>query len=59
MAEKTLVERMVEYRAKNGLSQTAFAEKVGVSTQTINTIENGVQTPSKITAVKIKMAMEE
>ena len=44
-----LSERIVTYRAKNGISQTEFAKRCGVSYQTINSIENNRQDPSRIT----------
>lgn len=55
----TLAERMVQYRARNNLSQRAFAQKCGVSLQTINSVENGLQNPSKMTEAKILMVIEE
>lgn len=54
----TLIQRMVNYRAKHNLSQGALAEKVGVSKQTINSIETGAQTPSKMTEAKINLVIE-
>ncbi len=51
----TLQERMIEYRAKNDITQRELAEKIGVSVQTINSVENGTQTPSKITQAKIEL----
>ncbi len=53
----TLAERMIEYRAKNNLSQRELAEKVGVSTQSINSYENGTQDPSKVTVAKIELVV--
>lgn len=55
----SLQEEMFRYRAKHRLSQRAFAEKCGVTLQTINSVENGTQNPSKMTETKIRMAMEE
>lgn len=40
-------------RAECNLSQAELAEKVGVSRQTINSIETGRYTPSAILALKI------
>lgn len=34
-----------KYREKAGLTQEQFAEKIGVSTETISGIERGVKTP--------------
>lgn len=54
---KTLSERMIEYRAVNRLSQTALAQKCGVTLQTINSVENGIQKPSKLTKAKIELVI--
>jgi len=51
----TLQERMVEYRAKERISQTELADRCGVSYQTINSVENGTQEPSKVTQAKIEL----
>ena len=51
----TLAERMIEYRAKERIPQKELAERCGVSVQTINSIENGLQTPSKLTEAKINL----
>lgn len=40
-------------RAKQDLTQADLAEKIGVSRQTINSIEIGKYTPSAILALKI------
>ena len=53
----TLGERMVVYRAKNRLSQRALASLCGVTSQTINSVENGVQKPSKLTLAKIELVI--
>lgn len=55
----TLQDKMVEYRAKHDMSQKVFAEKCGVSLQTINSVENGLQKPSKVTEAKILMVIKE
>lgn len=51
----TLQERMVQYRAKERISQTELAERCGLSYQTINSVENGTQEPSKVTQAKIEL----
>ena len=53
----TLQERMIEYRAKERINQTELAKRVGVTTQTINSIETGAQEPSKITLAKIELVI--
>ena len=53
----TLAERIVEYRARERLNQTEFANKVGVTTMTISNIENGRQDPSRLTIAKIEQVI--
>lgn len=55
----TLQELMIDYRARKRISQTELAERVGVSLQTINSVENGTQKPSKITLRKILLVIGE
>ena len=52
-----LPDRILEYRAKENLSQAALAKRVGVSVQTINSIENGSQEPGKLTKAKIELVI--
>lgn len=54
-----LRKQMVYYRAKHKLTQKDLAERVGVSLQTINSIETGSQTPSAVTVAKIKLVIEQ
>lgn len=56
---KTLAERILEYRAKYNISAATFAGLCKVTPQTIYSIENGVQTPSKITRLKIENVLKE
>lgn len=53
----TLAERMMWYRAKCGLSQQGLADLCGLSKMTISQIETGKQIPSKITQMKIMLAI--
>lgn len=53
----TLQERMIQYRAKERISQKELAERCGVSYQTINSVENGTQDPSKVTQAKIELVI--
>lgn len=53
----TLQDRMINYRAKERLNQQELADKCGVSKQTIYSIENGVQEPSKVTLAKIELVI--
>lgn len=52
-----LIKKMIEYRAKESISQRELARRVGVSLQTINSIENGLQEPSKLTEAKIYLVI--
>lgn len=54
-----LAERMLVYRARHRLSQAKFAEMCGLSLQTVNSVENGTQQPSKMTVVKIEFVLNE
>lgn len=53
----TLQDRMVEYRAKKRLSQRELGELCGLTTQTINSVENGLQEPSRVTVAKIELVI--
>lgn len=53
----TLSERMVLYRAKERISQSELAKRCGVTLQTINSVENEIQTPSKVTIAKIELVI--
>jgi putative transcriptional regulator len=44
-------------REKSELTQAALAELVGVSRKTVNTVENGVFTPSATLAIKLAQAL--
>lgn len=53
----SIQEDMLNYRARNRISQKELARRCGVSVQTINYIENGLQNPSKITKIKIYLVI--
>ena len=53
-----LANRLRELRAKRDLTQAALAELAGVSRKTINTVENGVFTPSTTLALKLARALD-
>ena len=44
-------------RAKKNLTQEQLAELVGVTRKTINTVENGIYTPSTYLALKLSKAL--
>ena len=51
----TLQERMIEYRARERINQQELANRCGLSKQTINSIENDSQEPTKVTRAKIEL----
>lgn len=57
MSER-LANRIKSERERAELTQAALAERVGVSRKTINTVENGVFTPSATLAIKLAEALE-
>ena len=56
MAER-LANGLKELRAELGLTQAELAERVGVTRKTVNTVENGVYTPSAMLAIKLAEAL--
>lgn len=52
-----LANRIKTERENSELTQAALAELVGVSRKTINTVENGVFTPSATLAIKLARAL--
>ena len=57
MAER-LANRIKDRRGELGLTQLQLAETVGVSRKTVNTVENGVFTPSALLAIKLAAALD-
>lgn len=53
----TLSERMIQYRARERINQKELAERCGLSLQTVNSVENETQVPSKITVAKIELVI--
>ena len=53
----SIADRMIQYRARERLNQKELADKCGVSKQTIYSIENGLQEPSKVTLAKIELVI--
>ncbi len=54
-----LAEEIVNYRARERISQKEFAARVGVSLQTICNIETGQQEPSRVTVAKIMLVIND
>ena len=53
-----LTKRMIAFRGKFNLTQKKLAKLCRVSTQTICLIENGQQTPGKLTLAKIEEVLK-
>jgi putative transcriptional regulator len=53
-----LANRLKERRAELGFTQAELAEKVRVTRKTVNTVENGVFTPSATLAIKLANALK-
>lgn len=58
MAERHLGNRLKDARARHDLTQADLAARVGVSRKTINTVENGVFTPSTTLALALAEALD-
>jgi putative transcriptional regulator len=56
MAER-LANNIKARRGELALTQAALAERVGVTRKTVNTVENGVFTPSALLAIKLAEAL--
>ena len=52
-----LANRIKEKRGELGLTQAELAERCGVTRKTVNTVENGVFTPSAMLAIKLAEAL--
>ncbi len=57
MSATKLANRMKALRGEAGLTQAELAAAVQVTRKTINTVENGVFTPSALLALKIAEAL--
>jgi len=58
MAEPRLEVRLKAVRIEAGLTQAELAERAGVSRKTVNTVENGVFTPSVLVALSLARALD-
>lgn len=58
MSEPLLANRLKALRAERGWTQAELAERVGVTRKTVNTVENGVFTPSTVLALKMARAFD-
>ena len=57
MAER-LANRLKEKRGELGITQAELAQRCGVTRKTVNTVENGVFTPSATLAIKLAEALD-
>jgi putative transcriptional regulator len=57
VADPALKNRLKEERARLGWTQADLAARTGVTRKTINTVENGVFTPSTTLALKLAVAL--
>lgn len=52
-----LSKAMLMYRAKNRMNMKQFAEKAGITMQTVYNIESAGQKPSRVTRAKIELVL--
>lgn len=52
-------DEMIQYRARERINQQELADRCGLSKQTICSIENNLQEPSKVTLAKIKLVIDQ
>lgn len=57
MSRARLGNHLKALRTTAGLTQAELAERVGVSRKTVNTVENGVFTPSATLALQLARAL--
>ena len=56
---ETLENSVREFREQRGWTQAQLAEAMGVSRKTVNTVENGVFSPSIVVALKFADALDQ
>ena len=57
MADPRLVVKLKAARTAAGLTQQELADRAGLSRKTVNTVENGVVTPSVLVALTLAQAL--
>ena len=57
--EQSLSDQIVHYRARHNLSQQEFAQRCGLTKQTIGAIESGLHGITKLTKAKIMLVISE
>ncbi|WP_313576957.1 helix-turn-helix transcriptional regulator [Brevundimonas sp.] len=58
MADRRLVVKLKAVRTAAGLTQQELADRAGLSRKTVNTVENGVFTPSVLVALTLAQALD-
>lgn len=58
MADPRLVVNLKAVRTAAGLTQQELADRAGLSRKTVNTVENGVFTPSVLVALTLARALD-
>ena len=56
---KELADQIIRYRAEHDLNQQEFAERCGLTKQTIGAIESGLHGITKLTQAKILRVIEQ
>ena len=56
---KELASKLIDFRARNNLTQKEVAKMCGMSTKTILMVENGKYTAKPVTVRKIEIKIEE
>jgi putative transcriptional regulator len=57
VADPRLVVKLKAVRTAAGLTQQELADRAGLSRKTVNTVENGVFTPSVLVALTLAQAL--
>ena len=55
----SLQDKMIQYRARERITQAELANRCGLSKQSIHLIERGKKIPSKVAQAKIELVIEE
>ena len=55
---RSLSDQIIRYRAKHDLNQAEFAQRCGLTKQTIGAIESGLHGITKLTRAKIMRVLE-
>jgi len=58
VADRRLVVKLKAVRTAAGLTQQELADRAGLSRKTVNTVENGVFTPSVLVALTLAQALD-